>query len=112
MVDFQENIMLIAPAFDTRIVHLGGGVYVATPWTMDDRKTHNFIGGVISFHDSKSEKSYLRGRIIEVVSLGAEEFARNRVAFIFQAENGSVNPARVRHLYHNTLTESHEQIRY
>jgi len=112
MVEFQENIMLIAPAFDTQITHLGGGVYAATPWTMDERKAPSFIGGVISFHDSKSERSYLRGRILEVISLGNAGFARNRVAFIFQAENGSVNPAIVRTRYANTLTESHEQVRY
>lgn len=112
MVDFQENIMLITPAVDTRIDELGGGVYVTTPWTMDEAKSHNFVGGVISFHESKADKSYMRGRIIEVISLGSAGFARNRVAFVFQRENGTVNPSKVRTRYYDTVTESHEQVRY
>jgi len=112
MDTMQENVMLISPSFESDIHSLGNGVYVASPWTMDERKAHNFVGGIVSFHDTKSERSFVCGRILEVVSLGSEEFARNRVAFVFRRLSCSINPAQVRKICKGTLTESREQVRY
>jgi len=108
----QENLMLIAPSVDTATTHLGGGVYVTTPWVMDDRKGYHFVGGVVSLHNTKKEKSYIKGRILEVINLGSDGFATNRVAIVFRQETGKINPARIRIRHSDTVTETLEQVRY
>jgi hypothetical protein len=116
METMQENIMLITPnTVDTNVSHLGNEVWVTTPWDMDERKAHNFIDGVISLHNHKKEKAYCVGRIIDVISLGNGDWARNRVAFIFERHpNAVLNPDDIRRKakFKDTLTESHEQVRY
>jgi len=108
----QENVMLIAPSVDTQTVALGNDVYVTTPWVMSDRVMCNFVGGVVSLHNSKSEASYVRGRILEVVNLGRVGSNKNRVAIAFKKISGKTQPGTIRKKYASTISETREQIRY
>lgn len=108
----QENIMLIAndPTI-TFIGDLGNDVYVTTPWVMCHEKSHQFVDGVISFHNSKTTKSYLSGRITDVINLGRID-NRHRVAFVFKQGTKTINPTSITKRYANTLTQTREQVRY
>jgi len=108
----QENIMLISPD-SQNVHHLGGGVYVTSAWSVSERKSSDFIGGQISLHDTKEDRSYLRGTVLEVINLGNKGYKRNRVSFVFKRSTGRrVIPLQVREKYSNTITETREQIRY
>jgi len=108
----QENIMLIAhkPTI-TYIGGLGNKIFITTPWVMSESKSHHFIGGVISFHNSKEATSYLSGRIKEVINLGGMG-GRHRVAFVFSETTNKVNPKRIATKYAKTRSQTREQVRY
>jgi hypothetical protein len=107
----QENIMLIAPAVETNTQLLGNDIYVTAPWVMSERRAYEFIDGVVSLHNSKSDRSYIKGRVVDVINIGKVGSPKNRVAFVFKRERGAVNPtvARNRSAY---VTETREQVRY
>jgi RNase adaptor protein for sRNA GlmZ degradation len=103
--------MLIAHNPTTFIGGLGNNIFITTPWVMCSKKSHMFIDGVISFHNSKSEKSYLSGRIKEVINLGSIG-GTHRVAFVFKKLNKKINPERIKTKYTDTITNRREQVRY
>ena len=107
----QENIALIAPAVETRTELLGNGIYITAPWVMSERRASDFIDGTISLHNSKSDRSYISGRITDVINIGQVGSAKNRVAFVFERSKRSVNLETVRRRAPN-LTETYEQVRY
>lgn len=107
----QENIALIAPAVETKTDLLGNNIYVTSPWVMAERRSSDFIDGTISLHNSKDERSYIKGRIIEVINIGGVGSVKNRVAFVFERLRGSVNLCTVRNRSIN-VTETREQVRY
>lgn len=109
----QENIMLIAKnPLDTKLYPLGNDLYVTTPWVMSESVMHEFVNGTLSMHYSKNTKSFFKGRIIEVVSVGKQGSDKNRVAFIFKKEAGSVDPNQIRSRAKYTTSETREQVRY
>lgn len=107
----QENIALIAPAVETKTDLLGNNIYVTSPWVMSERRASDFIDGTISLHNSKNERSYIKGRIIEVINIGGVGSVKNRVAFVFERLSGTVNLDTVRARKAN-VTETREQVRY
>ena len=116
MEQIQENIILVAKCVDTRIENIGNCIYLTTPWTMNAETAHNYVSGILSLHETKSQVSYVAGRIIEVISLGPlslEPSAPNKVAFIFERLQGlKVDPAKIKATYPETISEKREQIRY
>jgi len=103
--------MLIAPAVETNTQLLGNGVYITAPWVMSERRAFEFIDGVISLHNHKSDRSYIKGRVIEVINIGKVGSSKNRVAFVFKRERGSINPATARSRS-DYVSETREQVRY
>ena len=106
----QENIALIAPAVETKTDLLGNNIYVTSPWVMSERRASDFIDGTISLHNSKSERSYIKGRIIEVINIGRVGSTKNRVAFVFERQSGTVSLNRI--YSRPNVTETREQVRY
>jgi len=107
----QENIMLIAPAVESNTQLLGNGVYITAPWVMSERRSCDFIDGTISLHNCKTEKSYIRGKILEVINIGPTDSNKNRVAFVFKRQKGSISPQLVRSRS-SFVSETREQVRY
>jgi hypothetical protein len=107
----QENIMLIAHKVTTKADYLGNGLYITTPWVMSERKLCDFYDGVISLHNSKADRSYIAGRITNVINIGAVG-GRNRVAFVFKRFNKTIRPEKIRSKFEGTISETREQVRY
>ena len=107
----QENIMLIAHKVTTKTDYLGNGTYITAPWVMSERKLCDFYDGIISLHNTKSDGSYISGRITDVINIGSVN-GRNRVAFVFKHMTRVVRPERVRSKFEATITETREQVRY